>query len=244
MHVYPVLDVLNGVVVRGVAGRRETYRPIRSRLASDADVVTVARAFREHLGLSRLYLADLDGILEDRPNEDVFRTLAGEGFDLLVDAGVRSLRDGQTILEAGGSEVVAALETLPGPGVLEELVARFGPGRIVFSLDLQHGKPLGDAATWETSDPLEMAGRAVAAGVERMIVLDLAQVGTDAGPSTRELCERLLDRHPQLRLITGGGIREADDLRVLERMGVEGALVASALHDGRIGRQELDQFRS
>ena len=45
MQVLPVIDLLQGVVVRGVAGRRETYRPIESQIcASPAPLTGTASA--------------------------------------------------------------------------------------------------------------------------------------------------------------------------------------------------------
>jgi phosphoribosylformimino-5-aminoimidazole carboxamide ribotide isomerase len=35
-------------------------------------------------------------------------------------------------------------------------------------------------------------------------------------------------------IYAGGGVRDGDDLRALEAAGATGALVATALHDGRI----------
>ena len=37
MLTIPVLDIVNGVVVRGVAGNRQQYRPIRSLLTESVD---------------------------------------------------------------------------------------------------------------------------------------------------------------------------------------------------------------
>src|SRR5262245_27511643 len=98
MDILPVLDLLNGIVVRGVAGKREEYRPIESRLVDSADVLPVARAFREQLGLTRIYLADLDAILHQHPNPDLYRELAEDGFELLVDAGLRNVESAESVL--------------------------------------------------------------------------------------------------------------------------------------------------
>jgi phosphoribosylformimino-5-aminoimidazole carboxamide ribotide isomerase len=35
-------------------------------------------------------------------------------------------------------------------------------------------------------------------------------------------------------LLAGGGVRSLDDLRQLSRIGCDGALIATALHDGRL----------
>jgi phosphoribosylformimino-5-aminoimidazole carboxamide ribotide isomerase len=239
MQVLPVLDLLNGIVVRGVGGRRDEYRPVESRLVDKADAFSVARAFRDQLGLSRLYIADLDAILDGHPNLDVYRSLSQEGFELLVDAGLRSVDAAAPVVSAGATQLIAGLETWPGPDELARLVNAFGQ-RVIFSLDLKNGRALGDLQRWETVDPCEIGCRAVRAGISEMIVLDLAQVGGGSGISTVGLCRDLLAHCGDLRLITGGGVRDASDLWQLQEAGIDAVLVASSLHDGRIGRGEVE----
>ena len=43
MKILPVIDLMQGCVVRGIGGRREEYRPIESRLARDSRPVSVGR---------------------------------------------------------------------------------------------------------------------------------------------------------------------------------------------------------
>ena len=62
MRIIPVLDVLKGRVVRGIAGQRDSYQPIQSILTPNADVRSVCTAFRQQFGISEYYIADLDGI--------------------------------------------------------------------------------------------------------------------------------------------------------------------------------------
>ncbi len=242
MDILPVLDLLNGLVVRGVAGKRNEYRPVGSRLVDRPDPLSVARAFRDKLGLTRLYVADLDAILHQRPNREACRSLAGEGFELLIDAGLRSVESAMPVLSGGAAKVIAGLETWPGPRELARLCREAGSNRVIFSLDLKQGLALGDLAPWETMDPAEIAVQAVAAGVREIIVLDLAQVGIGAGVTTVPLCRQLRERFPDLRVITGGGVRQRADLNELASHGIDGVLVASALHDGRLTREEIRRY--
>lgn len=242
MQILPVLDLLNGVVVRGVAGKRNDYQPIQSRLVAGADPLEVARAFRDQLGLNRIYLADLDGIVHGRPARSVWRSLAKEGFDLLVDSGVRTIDDAQRAYDHGVNSVIVALETSPSRKLIAELCSDFGPPRVIFSLDLKHGRPLGTLDQWQNPKPFEIASEAVGLGVEQMIVLDLAWVGTGEGLATEALCRDLLARFSQLSVITGGGIRGPGDLVPMRELGVHGLLIASALHDGRIDRASIENL--
>jgi phosphoribosylformimino-5-aminoimidazole carboxamide ribotide isomerase len=239
MKILPVIDVMHGQVVRGVAGQRDKYRPIVSRLTTSTAPRDVAAAFREHFGFDALYLADLDAIAGRQPALDLYHALCEDGFRLWVDAGLREARDAAALLDAGGDSIIAGLESLAGPAALAALVKRCGRERIVFSLDLKMGRPLGDVSAWGTPDPLDIVDQAVVLGVRRFIVLDLSNVGVGQGVGTVALCREVRSRHAGLEMTTGGGIRGIDDLHRLEASGVDYALAASALHDGALAPSDI-----
>jgi phosphoribosylformimino-5-aminoimidazole carboxamide ribotide isomerase len=238
MRILAVLDLLGGQVVRGVAGRRREYRPVVSSLCGSSKPLDVARAFRTHFALSDLYVADLDAIDGGDPAFLTYADLLGDGFRLWIDAGVREMKRVCHLAAAGAERIIVGLETA-GPAVLAEACRAFGE-RIVFSLDLKGGAPLGDTAAWCASDAEGIVEKAVALDVRRLIVLDLAQVGVAAGTGTEKLCARLTAAHPDLEVIAGGGIRDPEDLRRLRDCGVNTVLVASALHDGRLTRTDWE----
>lgn len=244
MTIIPVLDLLRGMVVRGVAGQRDSYQPVESCLVNSADALDVARAIRDELGLNALYVADLDAIINQQPNHAIYQALISDGFDIMLDAGLTNPTQADEALAAGVTQVIAGLETIPGPHFLESLCEKHGPDHVVFSLDLQNGTPLGDTSRWETADPFDIGRQAIDVGIRKMIVLDLSQVGVGQGVPTESLCRGLREASPDLQIITGGGVRNSADLATLNDWQVDGVLVASALHDGRIGRSDIDPFRS
>jgi uncharacterized protein related to proFAR isomerase len=83
------------------------------------------------------------------------------------------------------------------------------------------------------ADAVSLAARAVAAGVVGLLVLDLARVGTGGGVDL-ELLATLRRRCPSQRLLAGGGVGGPADLERLKRTGCDGALVATALHRGKL----------
>jgi phosphoribosylformimino-5-aminoimidazole carboxamide ribotide isomerase len=238
MRMFPVIDLMHGQVVHGVAGRRHSYQPIRSSLTPATDPLAIADAFRAHFGLTCLYLADLDAISGAAPALATYAALQSAGFHLLIDAGLRTASDAQPLLDAGVAGVVAGLETLASPEELDELVRLAGAARAVFSLDLKNGQPLA-AGTWSVMEPSKIAARAIALGVRRVLVLDLARVGTNAGPGTEAFCKQLKECFPDVELLAGGGVRGREDLQLLRLNGIDGVLVASALHEGRLCREDL-----
>lgn len=226
MRIIPVIDVLNGIVVRGVGGRRHEYKPIISQLTSSVDPVDVAHALIDATQAREVYLADLDAIAGSPPAINTYQTILGHGVRLWVDAGVSNAESAMRVAESG-CDVVAGLETLSGPEALSEVVGTVGPEQIIFSLDLRDGEPLRN---WG-SDPIRVA---VDCGIRRLIVLDLAHVGGGRGTGTEQLCRQIASTNPDVDLLAGGGIAGRADLQRLEACGVKGVLVASALHDGRL----------
>lgn len=242
MRILPVLDLLKGEVVHGIAGRRESYRPIVSQLTPSADPVRVALAMQSHFGFDEFYLADLDAIQGGDPNLATYRKLQMEGFRLWIDAGVRG-RDSlavRLLTIANIPSVILGLESLHHPDEMKPLLRRLGAERTVFSLDLKHGRPICRWDQWHEESPLAIARYAIEEiGIRRLIVLDLAGVGVGAGVPTGELCRQIRQQYPEVQLVTGGGVRDRNDVRRLLREGIDRVLVASALHDGRLGRDDL-----
>jgi phosphoribosylformimino-5-aminoimidazole carboxamide ribotide isomerase len=239
VRIIPVLDLKGGLVVRGIGGRRDEYRPVVSGLVSSAEPLDVARAFRDRFHVAEVYVADLDAIAGASPRSDIYAALEGLGLRLWVDAGVRDAAQACQLARAGIDTLVVGLETIRGKAALAAAYEAIGPERLVFSLDLKAGEVLGDPKEWPERDPWSVAAAAVAIGIRRLLVLDLAQVGTGGGTATEDLCRRLAQTHPNVELATGGGVRGPDDIRRLRDAGVRAVLVASALHDGRLKPEDL-----
>jgi phosphoribosylformimino-5-aminoimidazole carboxamide ribotide isomerase len=186
-------------------------------------------------------LADLDAIAGKPPGLATVRSLQQQGFHLWVDAGLRRASMAEALATYGVEGIVAGLETLTGPEELGRLVGALGH-RVIFSLDLRSGLPLGSRA-WESTLPLDIVGKAIQEGVKRILVLDLARVGKGSGTGTESLCQEIALQYPEVELTAGGGVRSTQDLECLKKVGVQAVLVASGLHDCQITRQDLDHFR-
>lgn len=238
MRILPVIDLLGGVVVRGVAGERDKYRPVRSVLAGEPTPAAVARAFADTFAATEVYVADLDAIAGDEPAWEDYEAIAAAGLRLWVDAGVADADRASALARAKIDSrplhrLILGLESLRRPRDLQQIAGALPRERLVFSLDLKDGRPLADSPAWPAS-PLEIARVAYELGIRQFIVLDLSRVGAGQGTGTEWLCGEILKRWPDVELTGGGGVRSAEDLKQLARYGLSHVLVASALHDGRL----------
>jgi len=259
VRIIGVIDLLRSGAVHARAGARREYAPVEQvagRRIRPGHALDLAQAYVEGLGISELYVADLDAILNGSPNSRVTSELASLGVPLWLDAGIRSHDEARRALDLGAAHVVVGLETLPSFAALARICDGVRPsdgvrphesGRIkgsdpivAFSLDLRRGVPIvcDGGIIPATASIDEIVRSAVAAGAGATIVIDLARVGTSAGLDVA-LVERVRRVAPDTLLIAGGGIRRWDDVEQLAQSGCDAALVATALHSGAMSAADV-----
>jgi phosphoribosylformimino-5-aminoimidazole carboxamide ribotide isomerase len=242
VRVIAVLDLKDGRAVHARGGSRERYGLVQSRLAaSPGDALALARAYHDVLGCEECYVADLDAIGGATPQWASLRAIVGAGGRWMVDVACTTVERGRDAVAAGASRVVVGLETLDAFDRLTAICAEVGRERVVFSLDLRRGSPIVRPGASIVGSPLDIVERAVRAGAGALVLLDLAKVGTAAGVDL-ELVGRIRAAHPDLELVAGGGVQGPLDLERAAAAGVDGLLVATALHDGRVLATDVQEI--
>ncbi|MFH1554398.1 MAG: HisA/HisF-related TIM barrel protein [Pseudomonadota bacterium] len=236
MQVIPVIDLKGGRVVHARQGARHLYAPIVSPLAAGSAPRAIVAALLALAPFTTLYVADLDAIAGEGDNAPAIRDLraAFPALALWVDAGENSAAAlaARHAADAGipvvGSETLADARALAGMAGLD----------FVLSLDHDAQGPRGPQEVHATP----------ALWPRRVIAMTLAKVGSGAGPDLERLAD-IRARHEAvaapggaIALFAAGGVRHVGDLDTLAAMGVEGALVATALHDGRLLGEDLARF--
>lgn len=237
MKVIPVIDILNGAVVHAVRGKRKEYQPLQSILTKSVEPLEVAKAFGS-LGFTELYVADLDAIIDCSTNFQNLNTIVNvTGLKLMVDAGVTGIERAQRLLDSGVSKLIIGTETLQTKSFLGEAVRLFGSDRVVVSLDLKGDKILVKLGFNGCKNPLCLLQDFKAMGGSKVIVLDLARVGSGEGVDVDFLKNVIAE--VGVAVYVGGGVRDINDLIELKNIGASGALVATALHTGKISIDAL-----
>lgn len=235
IEIIPVLDLMGGTVVRGIGGDRARYRPIETPLSPSPDPLAVLSGLLNLAPFETVYIADLDAIMDGRPQASVLAALleAFPNVTFWIDAGFRNAQgidrlrsrvlgaEGKGAADRRGAFVpVLGSETLDDARTVQE--AR-RDGEVVLSLDFgaegYRGPEavLQDTAIWPKS----------------LIVMTLAKVGARGGPDLDRVAA-IVSKAQNQRIIAAGGVRNEDDLRALEAAGTHGVLIASALHAGAL----------
>lgn len=244
MRLIPVIDLLDGQAVHAVKGERAHYRPVRSVLCDSPDPLAVARAFRDRLGLRKIYVADLNAIqgFDRSRHRDLIKALAsGEEIDVILDAGISDVDSAEGWLELGVRRVVVGSETLHAWNALQDIPARIEQDRLIFSLDFHAGKILSRCAALAAMTPTEALKQLQRSGWCEVILLDITRVGSGKGAD----CSMAAEAHanfPELHLLVGGGIAKPEEIIELNAMGIEGVLIATALHTGIVDAQFISSL--
>jgi HisA/HisF family protein len=233
MQLIPVIDLMQGQVVRAVRGNRQAYQPIVSALCASSAPLVVAKILCEHCATRALYVADLDALLGGPAQVAVLRALLDElpELTLWLDAGFASAGAAdalRTEIGAGAERVVPVFgsESLASRAELKRCFAGAAAAEAaVLSLDRRDGQRLDAAGCWEAPQLWP----------KRVIVMTLERVGSDAGPDLDTLAS-VQRKSPSTFIVGAGGIRNPGDLARAHAAGAGAWLVASALHDGRLPR--------
>jgi phosphoribosylformimino-5-aminoimidazole carboxamide ribotide isomerase len=231
MRVIPAIDLRDGACVQLVGG---SYADERVRI-QDAPAVADSWA---RLGFDRIHLVDLDAATGRGSNRKVVNAILGRrSIEVQCGGGVRDLDTIGELLAAGASEVVLGTRAVEDRAWLEEAVATY-PNRIIVAADTRarrlatHGWT--EAGSQNVIDFVEEVGSLPLAAV---LVTAIEREGRMEGPDLSLM--RDLALRSKIPLQASGGVRSADDIRRLDRLGISAVIVGMALYTGALDPQTI-----
>ncbi len=231
VNLIPVIDLKQGLVVHAREGRRSEYEPIRSTLCAGADAQSVVAALLELHPFRTFYIADIDAIQGAAVNAVVLERLRERfaNVEFWVDAGIGNPESFARWTARGSGRAVIGSESMHDPNFIAQAIAQSASQPPVLSLDF-----LGEAFL----GPQELLDGDTCRWPDDVLAMNLRKVGSESGPDL-ELISKLIRHAPDRRIYAAGGVRDIDDIFAARNAGAHGVLLATALHDGRIGPAQL-----
>jgi phosphoribosylformimino-5-aminoimidazole carboxamide ribotide isomerase len=234
----PDFELLAAIDLRGGRVVRLREGDFDRETVYDDDPVAVAQAFAAD-GARWLHVVDLDAVRTGSSQQgDALASIVdavGERVGCEVAGGLRDDASVAAALDGGARRVVVGTAALREPGFVSRLVARHGADRIAVALDVRAGLAVGEGWRRDASGvPVTVALETLAAaGATTFEVTAIARDGGLVGPDLDLLGRLASDR--RVGLIASGGIASIDDLLAVRRLGCVGAIVGTALYEGRLG---------
>jgi len=232
MKIIPVIDLLNGIVVHARKGDRKNYQAIQSSISASSKPLDIVAALYEYYPFQELYIADLNAIQQTGNNNyEAIISISQHYPDLKlwIDAGVNDTVN-LAIWAQRNFNVILGTENFSDLDNFLQSKNALGSG-FVLSLDFMpdgyKGPPelISDTQHWPKD----------------VILMSLAHVGAGNGPNT-DLIAKFRQHSEGFNIYAAGGVRNIDELKMLRASGIHGALIASALHDKRISKHDIDSL--
>jgi len=182
MEIIPVIDIKEGFAVRAYKGERERYEKL-------CDAVDIAKEYVKNK-FNKIYIADLDGIIHSKRNFDVIKSIASLNVNLMVDFGIRNIKEYNEIKEKI-KEIKGKIDLIAGTETYSD---KF-PEDAIISLDFSNGKFRGK----NFDECIEFLRK----NKNEFIVIDLKHIGTEN--LNVELCNNVFEKIGR-KFIYGGGV--------------------------------------
>jgi phosphoribosyl isomerase A len=226
LELLPAVDIAGGQavqLVQGVAGSEKRF----------GDPIEAALRW-QRAGAEWLHLVDLDAAFGRGNNRDLQAEIVGR-LDIAVEmsGGIRDDESLEAAMSAGCRRVNIGTAALEQPDWCAAAIAQYGD-RVAIGLDVRGTTLAARGWTRDGGDLYEVLARLDAEGCARYVVTDVNKDGMLQGPNLELLTGvcAATDRP----VVASGGVTELADLEALMELvpvGVEGAIIGTALYEGR-----------
>ncbi|AKP03406.1 1-(5-phosphoribosyl)-5-[(5-phosphoribosylamino)methylideneamino]imidazole-4-carboxamide isomerase [Companilactobacillus pabuli] len=232
--IFPAIDLKNGQSVRLYQGDYQAVTTINEEPIQQALEINKA-------GIKQLHLVDLDGAKSGQPeNLPMIKQIRQNfrGF-LELGGGIRTYQIAQQYLNLGIDRIVIGSAALKNPQLVKQLLDDFGSQKIAIGIDGKNGQVATEG--WLEQSDVKMTSlisKMNEFGAENFIVTDVSRDGAMQGPNL-DLLTNLREEIPQVNLIASGGIRNVEDLKALQKMGIEESIIGKALFEKTISLSQI-----
>ena len=239
MEVIPAIDIRGGRCVRLFQGDYS-----RQTVFSESPLDVAFHWARE--GAARLHIVDLDGAKDGAPvNTGLVGDIASSvPVPVQLGGGIRTLEDARQAMALGVSRIIMGTAAIDDPDLIQKVCRELGAEAVMVSIDARDGYAVMRGWTENTKvRASELVELIEAIGVQRFVYTDVTRDGTLTEPNFAAI-EELMGR-TGLRMTVAGGISSLGHLTRMSQLGVEAAIVGTAVYTGDVDlREAIDALDS
>ena len=231
MEIIPAVDIRNGNCVRLYQGDYE-----QETIFSDDPVETAMQW--QSLGALRLHIVDLDGAASGEPrNLELITEIANALLiPVQVGGGIRRMETIEKLLGDGVDRIILGTAAVENTELVKEACHRFGQA-VIIGIDTREGHLATHGWRQETElGAVEFVRSMIKLGARRFIHTDISRDGTLTEPNFSAIFE-LVDT-TRFPVVASGGISSLIHLKVLKKLGLEGAIIGKALYTKQISLKQ------
>ena len=236
MLIMPAVDIKNGKCVQLIQGKPG------SEMVEIENPENVAKHW-EDLGAKTIHVIDLDGTIDGNVSFSVIKKILKEvTVPIQLGGGIRNLEYARQLLDLDIERLIIGTMGIRHPETITRLSQEYGPDRIMISLDSKDNKVV--IKGWQEKidkSPSELSQEFKDYGAGSILFTNVDVEGLLGGFYTAPVEE--LKKSVDLPIVYSGGITTVDDVEKLNKTGVEGIVIGSALYTNKINLTETFKYQ-
>ena len=236
MLIMPAVDIKNGKCVQLVQGQPG------SEMVEIENPENVAKHW-EDLGAKNIHVIDLDGTINGVASFEVIKKILKEiSVPIQLGGGIRNIEYARQLLDLDIERLIIGTMGIQHPETIEKLSNEYGCDRIMISLDSKDDKVV--IKGWQekiNKSPSEISQEFKDHGAGSILFTNVDVEGLLGGFYTEPVDK--LKKSVDLPIVYSGGITSIDDIIKLNKSGVEGIVIGSALYKDKINLTEALKYQ-
>jgi phosphoribosylformimino-5-aminoimidazole carboxamide ribotide isomerase len=235
IQIIPSISIIDGKLTRLKQG------DYSSETVYKDSPVDIAKQFEDY-GIKKIHLIDLDGAKKGSPvNYHILESIAGY-TKLKIDFGGGISTDGDIskAYEYGATSITASSIAVLKKELFSSWLLSYGRDKVTLGADVKNGKIA--IRGWQKSTNTNIDDHIdyyYMRGIKMVKSTDIEKDGILEGPAF-EHYERLVKKYPEIHFMASGGVRDVDDIKHLEDIGVKSVIFGKAYYEGNLSLKDIE----
>jgi len=237
IQIIPSISIIDGKLTRLKQG------DYSSETVYKDSPVDIAKQFEDY-GVKKIHLIDLDGAKKGSPvNYHILEAIAGY-TKLKIDFGGGISTDGDIskAYEYGATSITASSIAVLKKELFSSWLLSYGRNKVTLGADVKNGKIA--IRGWQKSTNTNIDDHIdyyYMRGIKMVKSTDIEKDGILEGPAF-EHYERLVKKYPEIHFMASGGVRDVDDIKHLQDIGVKSVIFGKAYYEGNLSLKDIESL--
>jgi phosphoribosylformimino-5-aminoimidazole carboxamide ribotide isomerase len=237
MLVIPAIDIYDEKIVRLTKGDFDNITYYKNTPIQQAKLY-------ESFGFHLVHVVDLTGSKTGKLTslESVKKIKELTKLKMEFGGGIRDVKSVADIFTAGVDYAIIGSLSIQNKSEFELIVSEYSSSKIVSAIDVKDEKLRISGWTEDTAvsvySHIEYCSKL---GIQKYLCTDISKDGTLIGTNI-DLYKKIMERFPQIKLIASGGVKDLEEIKILNELSLYGVVVGKAIYEERIDLKELAEF--
>ncbi|MBD3198653.1 MAG: 1-(5-phosphoribosyl)-5-[(5-phosphoribosylamino)methylideneamino]imidazole-4-carboxamide isomerase [Candidatus Lokiarchaeota archaeon] len=229
MEIIPAIDISEGKCVRLFKGKKGTEKTYFEDPLNAIEFWINKKA-------KRIHIVDLNGAWGSNTNKDLLSKMikkASDKAEIQIGGGIRSVAQALDLITLGAERIIVGTLAVKDPDKLKTLIKEITPKKVIVAIDYKNEKIATHGWTEKTDiNVFSFAKKMEKLGMKYVLFSSIESDGAFTGPDIKNI--KKLVNQVNLSIYAAGGIRNINDLKELENIGIHGVIVGKAFYEQKI----------